>query len=218
MKKICSIVVLLAITGSSGCAALRGSQQPDPAAEVEAGLALLAAGDFAAAGERLYPVYRAHWERPIGQRALLALMAAEIDPRNPDRRLWSTADMASRYLQIENVSEWTVPVAQSFYLLAVELGAAEERVARAEAERDEAEAAAARQRAAAQRSSPAPAPASRAPEFTGQTVPARLGAVQAERDELRRRVQQLEGQVTQRDRQLREREQELERIRRTIRG
>jgi hypothetical protein len=211
MRKIW-VIVLLALVGGNGCAMLRPTDRPDPGAELELGLAALAAGDYARANAHLYPLYRSHWEQPVGQRALLALIAAEIDPRNPDRRLWSTQDMAERYMQIADAPEWTHPVAESFYMLAAELGAAEERVARAEAERARAE----REAAAAQRQSP-PA-ARRSLELPGPTVPQQVGAITRERDELRQRVQQLQNEVSQRDRQIRERDQELERIRRTIRG
>lgn len=212
MRKISWVLVLVVLGSAGGCAALRPSERPDPSAQLELGLAALAAGDYLAAGEHLYPVYRSHWTEPVGQRALLALMAAEVDPRNPNRRLWSTQDMAGRYLQIPDAPEWTRPVAESFYLLASELGAAEERLARAEADREAAE-----REAAASAARPAPADR-RSLALPGPTVPAQLRTVANERDQLRQRVQQLQNEVAQRDRQIRERDQELERIRRTIRG
>jgi hypothetical protein len=205
MRKFFRLLVLLPLLGSGGCAMLRPSDRPDPGAELELGIAALEAGDYAAASERLYPLYRFYWKEPVGQRALLALIAAEIDPRNPGRRLWSTQDLAGSYTQIPGTAGWTRPIAESFYLLAAELGAAEERLARAEAERD-----------AATRAAEGVAASTLA--LPGPTVPERIRNVTAQRDELQRRVQQLENDVAQRDRQLREREQELERIRRTIRG
>jgi hypothetical protein len=212
-----SILAVLAVTVSGGCAQIPGLGRPDPASEFEVGIEALDRGDYATGFDVLYPIYRRHWDQAIGQRALMALMAAEIDPRNDNRRLWSTADMAATYLQIPEVPSWTMPVARAIYLLSIELGATEERVARAEAERDQAQARAAT--AERQRTAQAGASPERGlPEFTGQTVPARLRAVEGERDELRRRVQQLEQRLAERERQLRENEQELERIRRTIRG
>jgi hypothetical protein len=95
-----AILVVLTALVTGGCAIFDGSRQPDPAAEFDVGIEALDRGDYEAGYDILYPIYRRHWDAPIGQRALLALMAAEIDPRNENRRLWSTADMAAAYLQI----------------------------------------------------------------------------------------------------------------------
>jgi chromosome segregation ATPase len=89
-------------------------------------------------------------------------------------------------------------VATTFYLLAMELGAAEERIAEAEAARDTAEA----------RNLPASA---------RESVPVRVGRITAERDQARRQAEQLQQQLAARDRELRETRAELDRIKRTIR-
>ena len=56
-----------------------------------------------------------------GQHALLTLIAADLDNRNPQRRLWAAAEMSARLLSIPDLEPWMVPVGESYYLLAVEL-------------------------------------------------------------------------------------------------
>jgi hypothetical protein len=149
----------------------------------------------------LEPLFYEQPDRPLAHQAMLVLVAAELDNRNPDRRLWAAADMAERLLLLDTVDPWQIPLAETFYLLAMELGAAEQRIAQAESERDAAE-------ARARRSLPA---------TTRESVPAQIGRITSERDQHRRRAEQLETQLAERDRQLRETRQELERVRRTIR-
>jgi hypothetical protein len=209
MNAIRMWMALVALAAAAGCAGLRAGEPVDPAADLEVGLEALEQGDYTGAYEVLYPLYRRHWDLPLGQRALLALTAAELDPRNENRRLWSSADLASHYLQIPESPDWTVPVARTLYLVALELGATEERIAQAEAERDRAQADAAAQRRAGARP---------LPSLPGPSVPARMRELEGEREELRRQLEELQQQLAQRERQLRESEQELERIRRTIRG
>lgn len=136
-----SALVLLA----GGCASLQHAPGPSPEERLEQGLAALERGDYRAAHEPLSWVYTHYADEPIGRQALLALVAAELDPRNPSRRLGVGADLAARYLRLPGAEPWTVPLVETVYLLAMELGAAEERVAVAEeseeAAREEARAA-----------------------------------------------------------------------------
>jgi hypothetical protein len=199
MMRRAALLLALSTAGLSGCAALSLSKAPDPAAQLNAGIVALEAQDYPGARGHLEPLYRERWQEPVGQRALLALIAAELDSRNPDRRLWAAADMSARLLNIPQVEPWMVPVAESYYLLAVELGAQEERLARADSARAAAEAAA------------------DLPASSRESVPARIRSITTERDALRRRVGELEQLAATRDKELKETRQELERVKQTIR-
>jgi chromosome segregation ATPase len=127
-----------------------------------------------------------------------------MENRNPQRRLWAAAEMSARLLSIPEVPTCMVPLAESYYLLAIELGAQEERVARADAARAAAEA----EFAAAVRE---------LPSSTLESVPARISRITTERETLRKRVSDLEQQLATRDKDLRDTKQELERVKQTIR-
>lgn len=192
MKRARWIAALL--IGTAACASLRGAGPADaPEARLNAALGLLETGDFAGAAARLDSLYRAHWDEPIGQRALLDLAAITLDPRNPGRSLWASADYSARLIGLPEPPAHMLPVARALYLVAVELGALEEERAAAAAARDEAEAIVART----------------LPLYTGQSVPAQLSALARERDELLQRVAGLE-------QALQDTTRELERVRRTL--
>jgi hypothetical protein len=198
MRRAALLLVLSAAV--SGCAAVAAIRGDSPREQLAQGAAAVEAQEYLRARGLLEPLF---YERPhdaIGQQALLVLLAAELDNRNPDRRLWAAADMAGRLLNVPAAEPWTVPLAETYYLIAMELGAAEERVARAESARASAEARA--------RSLPA---------TTQESVPARVSRITAERDQARRQAEQLQQQLAARDRDLRETRAELERIKRTIR-
>src|SRR5690606_33203703 len=128
----------------------------------------------------------------------------DLDNRNPDRRLWAAAEMSARLLSIPELESWLIPVGESYYLLALELGAQEERVARADAARAAAEA----EVAAVERELPASAV---------ESVTARINRITTERESLMRRVSQLETEAEARLKELNETKQELERVKQTIR-
>jgi hypothetical protein len=195
-------LLVASMAAMTGCAALAGLRDsPDPRAQLADGAAAAEAQEYLRARGLLEPLAREYASNDIGQRAMLVLIAAELDNRNPERRLWAAADMATRLLETERVEPWVVPVAESYYLLAMELGAAEERIAQAEAQARRAD-------AQARRTPPA---------STQPSVPAQLGRIRTERDQARRQADQLQQQLATRDRELRETRQELERIKRTIR-
>ncbi|HSJ06924.1 MAG TPA: hypothetical protein VK936_09485 [Longimicrobiales bacterium] len=186
--------------GAAGCAAVTPDRQADPRAQLREGVAAIEAQEYLRARGLLEPLF---YDRPreiVGQHALLLLVAAELDHRNPDRRLWAAADMAGRLLGLDGVDPWLVPLAETYYLLAMELGAAEQRIELAETAQEAAEQA-----------------SERLPQTSRESVPAQIGRIAAERDQARRRAEQLEQQLTARDRELRETRQELERVKRTIR-
>lgn len=188
-------VYLLALA-LAGCAFAGKVGAPDPETRLEAGLAALAEHDMSTAQEHLEWVYRNHPSEPVGLQALLALTAAELDPRNPTRSLWESADLAAQLLHSPDAPTWTRPVGHTLYLVALELGAKEERMAQAQAALD-----------AALPTLPG-----------GVSLPAQLKAAEHERDQLRNTVDSLQQQVASTKKELEERKAELERIRKTIKG
>jgi SMC interacting uncharacterized protein involved in chromosome segregation len=104
--------------------------------------------------------------------------------------------MAARLLGIEQAPPWMRPIGESMYLLSLEMGANEERIARAQAALDSAQS---------------------LPTFTGQSHPAQIEGLRTERDNLRRRLDQVVVARDSIDKELKEKTAELERVRRTIR-
>jgi hypothetical protein len=185
-------VLALALPACATFDSVFGSRAAD---RYEAGLAAAQRGDFASAHRDLGWVIETHGSESIGQRALLTVAALEMDPRNPQRRLALGADLAGAYLSAQP-ENWSQPVAQTLYLIALELGATEERLAQVEADRRDAE------RRAESTTLP------RLPAASA-TVPSRLKALSEERDKLANKVEQLEKQVAEKDK-------ELDRIRKTL--
>jgi hypothetical protein len=169
-----------------GCATLSSSLESRGEKRFELGLEALGRGDYRLAHEQLSWVAQHYAHEQVGQRALLTLAALEIDPRNPGRRINVAADLAASYLRLPENTPWMRPVAQTLYLLGLEMAAED----RADDKRDSARA--------------------RLPALPGPSVTARVRAAEQERDRLARRVESLEKQLS-------EKEQELERIRKTIR-
>lgn len=202
--KRAALLLALTTAGLTGCAALSFARQPDAREQLNQGVAALEAEDYAGARALLEPLYRERWQDRIGQQAMLALIAADLDNRNPNRRLWAAAEMAARLLSIPELEPWLIPVGESYYLLALELGAQEERLARADAARAAAEA----EVAAVERELPASAV---------ESVTARINRITRERESLLRRVSQLEQEAEARTKELNDTKQELERVKQTIR-
>lgn len=202
MRRAAMLVALATVT-LSGCSMLAAAAGGGPEATLHDGVVAIELQDYARARVLLEPVYLQHWEQPVGRKAMLALTAAELDTRNPDRRLWAGADLAARLLNVPAIEPWMVPVAETYYLLALELGAQEERLARADSLEQVAKATV----EAANRELPA------AP---GESWPQRIRAVRTERDDLRQRVTELEEQLAARAEELRVTKVELERIKKTI--
>lgn len=202
--KRAALLLALMMAGVTGCAALSFARQPDARAQLNQGVGALEAQDYSGARALLEPLYRERWQDRIGQQAMLALIAADLDNRNPNRRLWAAAEMAARLLSIPELEPWLIPVGESYYLLALELGAQEERLARADAARAAAEA----EVAAVERELPASAV---------ESVTARINRITRERESLLRRVTQLEQEAEARMKELNDTKQELERVKQTIR-
>ena len=172
-----------------GCATVSSVWRADEEQRFAAGMRALANADYAVAHRELAWVAEHFAHKSVGQRALLVLASMEMDPRNPSRRTDVGADLAATFLRLPDRDDWVDPVAQTMYLLGLELGAAEERAQRAE------RAAESQQR--------------ELPHLPGPTVTARIRAVEQERDRLAARVTTLEEEKATLER-------ELERIRKTI--
>lgn len=189
----------LLCAGLAGCAALRPEQAPGPEEQLEHGLAALEVQDFSAARRLLEPLYHAYWQESVGQRALLALAASELDARNANRRLSVAADLTGRYLGVPDVPRWTVPVAETLFLAALELGA--------QGDSAQVQAGTAARPAGSGRTLPV---------STRESLPARVRRITTERDDLQRRLQSAEQRLATREKELQDAQQELERIRKTI--
>jgi hypothetical protein len=213
MKRARVRVALIALIVPA-CAVLRAEPKTVPEQRLAQGLAALEQREFGRGRALLDTLYREHWQQPVGRHAMLALIASELDPRNPDRRLSAAADLSARYLRFEDIPAWHVPLAETLYLIAQELGAVEERSARAAAQTAEANAAS----AAARRELEAAESASgRAlPTSPRESVPTRIRNLASERDDLKRRLVAAEQSLATRERELREAQAELERIRKTL--
>ena len=143
-----------------------------------AGVRALARGDFAAARTDLTWVAQHHGHQKEGQRALIVLAALEADPRNPTRRIDASAQLTGSYLRLPERDEWLEPVAQTLYLLGLELGVAEQKVEEAQQRERE------------------------LPKLPGPTVSSRIKTVEQERDRLAKRVSSLESQLAEKEREL----------------
>ena len=188
----------------SACATVGSVLESGPSARFETGMAALRAGDYVKANQELGFLAERYPSEPVGQQALLVVSALEMDPRNPARRIALGSELAGAYLRLNKVPKWTEPVAQTMYLLSLELGAAEDKAAQAEAEKAQAE-----------RRIESILP--RLPQ-SSSTVPARIKAVTEDRDRMARKIDQLEAQLSDREKKLAEKDKELERIRKTLKS
>jgi hypothetical protein len=172
-----------------GCATLTSVLHSSEEGRFNAGVNALANGDFTKAHAEFSWIAQHYADKSIGQRALLILAAMELDPRNPARRVNVGADLAASFLRLPEREAWVDPVAQTLYLLGLELGTAQQ------------------ERAAEQREQERKS--RDLPKLPGPTVTAKLESAEKERDDLAKRVAALEQQLA-------EKERELERIRKTI--
>jgi outer membrane protein assembly factor BamD (BamD/ComL family) len=189
-----AIFAAVGVTTITACATLRPSKPSDNDLRFNNGVKALNSGDFATAESTLNTIVQAGTTEQLNQRALLVLAAAQMDPRNPNRKIESGAQLAARFLLLPERDLWVDPIAQTLYLLGLELSQAEQRADRAEQQAEQAQA---KQR--------------ELPKLTGPTVSARIKAVEQERDRLAKRVSSLEEQLAQSQR-------ELERIKKTIKN
>lgn len=194
-----ALAASLVVLAISACATVGSVFDGERERHYNAGVIALKAGDYDAASEHLALVAERDAGDALGQQALLMVAALEMDPRNPKRRLPLGSDLTGSYLKLERTPAWTTPVAETLYLLAIELGAAENRAAQAAADKEEAE-----NRLKLPENSP--------------TMTSRLRGLGEERDRLAKKVEQLEVQLADRDKKLAEKDKELERIRKTLKS
>lgn len=158
----------------AGCATARSVWQSPDDDRFNAGVRSLANGDFAEAHAHLRWVAERFANQESGRRAVLILSALELDPRNPQRRPEIGSDLAATYLRLDHREDWLAGVAQTLYLVGLELGGVEQRIERAEA----------------------------LPKLPGPTVTARMKSLEQERDRLTRRVNALETELAEKTREL----------------
>ena len=191
--------VCLALAGAACASGGRVSSTHVAAARLDDGALALTQGDFEAAHERLLEARETCGDALLGRQALLLLGALELDPRNPRRSPDQGAEHTARYLSYPETFPWTRPLAESLYLLALELGASKP-------ETD------VRGLAAAERAAPdcevadrysVQAAAVELPTLNQPSVQTRVRALERKRAELERHLAELQG--------------ELERVRATLR-
>lgn len=191
MKRALLLSLAVLTVASAGCATLGGGGELEPEERFERALLALEAERYRAAFGDLVRLYTHYPGEEIGRRALRVLIASELDPRNPVRRLDEGARLAAGYLRMGRTPAWSEPIVETLYLLALELGAAPERVAAGEP----------------------------LPRLPGPPVTERIRALERKNEQLARRaarVEQLERRIRELERMLAARERELERIRRTL--
>lgn len=221
--------ILILFVGLQGCAPFLQNDRQGPEKVLENALISLDRGDFVAAYENLSWVHEHHWGSPAGERALLAMTAVEMNPRNPGRRIEIGAELGHRFADLPSPSPWNIPVAETFRLLAEEMtriqaqiDALEEEKRLLERQRDEtstalrelraeanqalaraeaAEAEVARARRAERRSQVAEAAAEERARTHGSDANAARESV-GERDRLAQEVRALRNELAERDREL----------------
>lgn len=180
------LMTALGVALVAGCATLKPSHRSEYDVRFDSGVKALSAGDFATAERELAWVSEHAAAEPVGQRALLIYAAAQMDPRNPNRKTEAGSQLAGRFLRLPERDAWVDPVAQTLYLMGLELSEAEDRAQQQQAQ-----------------------PVRELPKLPGPTVTARIKTIEQERDRLAKRVATLEDQLAQSQR-------ELERIKKTI--
>jgi hypothetical protein len=169
---------------------------PDLQGRFDRGLTELARQNYTAANQHLEWVSAASGSGdPIAPLALLVRAVAAADPRNPGRDLDRAQDLAAQLRDARH--GWAPPAGESLRLIIAELESATARAAAAEAARD----------ASLSVSS-----------VVQRTLYSRFDSVRVQRDTLRRTVTHLEQQLADREKTLKEKEQELERIRKIVRN
>lgn len=228
----------------AGCASLWRGDEPDgpgPRERLTEAAVLLERGDFRSAYPLLSWVYtRCPTARP-GREALLLMAGADLDPRNDARRLDVGASLAAQYLALPGAPEEGRPLAQTLYLLGLELGAepptqvpvaAVDSVLAEECPPPGPAAAPGMSTRGVTAGTPpadvAGTPVADAagvrtvdatwlPQLPGATVPQRLAAVRAQRDSASAQMAALMEQVKQLQERVASQQKEIERIRRTLR-
>ncbi len=186
-------ILLPMLIAAAACATFGSG--PDIKGRYEQGLDAFTAADYGTAISHLDWVGRLRADESIGQRASLLGVGAALDPRNPRRDFGAATAFAIRLR--DSGDGWTVPLGEALRLLVTEVASAQARITDAESARDQAFSIASEQRSLLEK---------------------QLRAVAAERDALARRAATLEQTLAEREKQLKDKDQELERIRKIVRG
>ncbi len=207
---IASLAVFCAL-GACASAGIVGdtSDAPDPESVLRQGVDALGSGHFREAHEDLSWVYTHYPEQDVGRRALLVIAAAEMDPRNPDQRLTVGARLLERFFAPDSIAGWQEPVAESMYLLALDLGA---RDTAAGATTDSAGAADSAAGASGMDAAGA------TPRLPRASLAHRLRNAEILRDSLAERNAAMAAHMKELEGQLTDAKKELERIKKTLKG
>lgn len=115
-------VLLLAVGGCAGV--VPGHPEGEDARlHLDRGLAAVAAERYRDAFDELTWVYTRCAGHEAGTRALAALAALELDPRNPAARPDVGSELLGRLIQDPGLPQWTRPLAETGFLTALALGA-----------------------------------------------------------------------------------------------
>lgn len=217
-SRLVAPVLLLAGLAAAGCARRQPPPEPVEDPETRLGLAVseLSRGAYDAATRELAYVHLRYSPQPVGWKAMLLRIAAELDPRNEEGRPAVAARIAAHALESGARPDWLAPLAETLYLLAQDVAAPDSVPvhvvlpgpwALPADEADSADAVAT-VKAAADRP---------LPELPRPALAAQLLDTEAERERLARRVARLEEELARKDQELLKLTQELERIRKTLR-
>lgn len=125
MKSPSQLFVFATAMAVTGCAALvpeRPAEQ-NASLRLDRGLAAAEAGLYQEAFEELAWVYSHCPAREAGNRALVALAALELDPRNEMARPAVGTELLGRLIQTPEAPDWVRPLAETTFLTALALGA-----------------------------------------------------------------------------------------------
>lgn len=106
-----------------GCASSRGAETPGPEEAFREGLAALDSARADRARGSLEEVRDACGTSPLAQQAVLVEAAAALRGQPNERDPTRAAELAAAFLRQPRPPAWGVPVAESLYLMALELGA-----------------------------------------------------------------------------------------------
>lgn len=125
MKPPRQLLVLAAVMAVGGCATLVSERPPEQNAELrlDRGLFALEAGMYSEAFDDLAWVYSHCPSGEAGSRALVALAALELDPRNQMARPALGTELLARLLQTPDAPGWVRPLVETTYLTGLALGA-----------------------------------------------------------------------------------------------
>lgn len=119
------LLILALVATAAACASLTPERAPQQNAQfrLDRGLSALQSGLYEEAFEDLAWIYSRCSGRRAASRALTALAALELDPRNPVGRPDLGTELLGQVIRDPGASEWVRPLAESALLAVVALGA-----------------------------------------------------------------------------------------------